>query len=166
MAFLIRYNNGAGNTVLRLSPSPTEVEYPEKRLFKSQPVRDGGVVRQRPLRDSRPRQWTWKGYRPVGPSMQNFDTLWTALEGFDIKARKAAGYATLTVDIWEDDTEEGGFGDLTSGSTPDLSGYTNMKWTTVEVQQVTRKTRKGGGPTVYDTALFEFVVVDSTYGAF
>jgi hypothetical protein len=55
--FWIRYSNAQGQLVeASLDPSPTEVEYPEGDTFKVRTSRDGAVIIQRPMSDSRPRQ--------------------------------------------------------------------------------------------------------------
>ncbi len=163
--FLVKYLVTAPSTytVVSLVPRPTEVEYPEKRLLKLRPNRDGGVVIQRPLRDARPRKWVWKNYRPHVP---NYEAQWAVLASLDTQTRWLAGFTTPTVLIWENETKEGGFDGLTSGSTPDLSAYTNLDWTEVKFTQVTRTTRKGGGPVTYDDSIVEFVIVDTSYSAF
>jgi hypothetical protein len=53
--FLVRYyDNSAGQYVVtRLRPAPTEVDYPDVREFTQVSGRDGGVLIQRAIKDSR-----------------------------------------------------------------------------------------------------------------
>lgn len=163
--FLIKYATDVGNTtfsILKLSPGPTEVDYPEKRMLNVKKSQDGVNVIQRPLRDGRPRRWNWVGYTP---RIIPFETQWTTLQTLDARERELAGLNPL-VFIYEDDSLEGGFDKLSSGTTPTPPNYTNVAWTTVKFINVTRKSRKGGGLVHYDEAYIEFVIEDNTYTRF
>lgn len=161
MAFLVRYTDGSGTHTLRLHPRPTAINYPERRLFKRRDTKDGASVISRPVADSRPRQWIWKGYRAW---MAEFNEQWLILKSLETKARLQDGLSA-TVLIWEDETTEGGF-DTTTAGDPDLITYSNLVWTTVRFIQVDRKLRDSGGPVIYDTSTVEFVVEDPLYAAF
>lgn len=164
MAFLIRYEHASlGTQTVKLSPRPTEVEYPEHRLFKSTPTQDGATVLQRPLRDSRTRKWIWKGYRNYITAYKN---LWTLLVSLETRARRQAGFTDTTVLIWEDETGVGGFDRTTNGAAPDTVNYSNLTFTRVRIIQANRTPRDGGGPITYDTSMVEFVLDDTTYNSY
>lgn len=163
--FLIRYFDSVldDDVVLQLSPAPTDIDYPEERLFVTHNSRDSGVVVQRSVRDNRPRRWTWVNYRP---NIATYETQWETIKSLDAKTRLTAGYADPYVEIWEDETGEGGFGLLTSGTAPNFTTYANLKWTTVSFLQVHRSVRKGGGPVVFEDSYIEFVIYDDNYNTF
>jgi hypothetical protein len=165
MAFLVRYGSVpiGFTTVLPIHPRPTEVEYPEFRSFKSKVSKDGSVVIQRPLKDSRPRKWAWKRYRPY---MTEFMNMWAVLESLETKAMWDAGFADPTIEIWEDETGKGGFGTTTDGFPPDLITYTNLVWTKVKIIQAHQAIASGGGPVVFDTSFIDFIIVDEDYSSF
>lgn len=162
MAFLVKYTTGTGTTVLSLHPRPTSVSYPERRTFKKKDTKDGAVVLARPLRDSRPRQWIWKGYRQW---ITGYAALWETFKTLDTKARVEASLSP-TVQIWEDETgPDSGFG-LTTGGAPDLVAYANLIWTTVRIIQVTREMRDNGGPLTFEKSIVEFTVEDDSFSTF
>lgn len=167
--FLIRYYDAetATHVVRKLRPHPTEVEYPEGDEYRSQVTPDGAVVIQRPMRDSRLRRWVWKRYRPT---IAAYEVQYQLLKTLTAKELWRRGQAEVTVQIWEDVTDEGGFGHYEGegedGVEPDLVYFTNLIWTQVKLVNVYRKTRKGGGVVVYDDTVVEFVIADDAYGAF
>ena len=161
MPFFVRYTDNSGTHTTELHPRPTAVSYPERRLFKRRDTKDGSSVISRPIADSRPRQWIWKAYRAW---QVEFNNQWALLVSLETKARLQNGLSA-TVQIWENETTEGGFGDTTGGA-PDVLTYSNLKWTTVKVIQVDRKLRDNGGPVTYDTSTFEFCIEDSNYTSF
>lgn len=160
--FLIRYHNGTTNVVLQVRPKPTNVVYPEKRIFTEETTQDGSVVIQRPNRDHRTREWIWTNY-PL--RLQQYRELWETLETLDVKVRLIAGLIP-TVEIWENQTGNGGFDGLTSGTDPDLVTYSNLDWTTVKIIHVTREHRDGGGPSAYASSRVVFKVVDEAWDNF
>lgn len=115
-------------------------------------IPDGAIVIQRPLRDSRPRRWLWRGY---GMNYAPFASQWAFLQSLDYQTRGAAGLVP-TVGICEDVTGIGGFGQLSGGA---------RVYTTCKVIQVTQSPRKGGGPVTYES-LVEFYADDPAYAAF
>ena len=154
--FYIRYTNGSGETVVKqLMPSPTEVEYPETRLLKVHTTQDGATVVQRPLRDSRPRKWVWKGYRD-SDLLAAYANQWQELAALEYRTRLEAGLNPL-VEIWEDETSVGGF---------DRMDGEDKVYTTVKFIRVDRAMRKGGGPVTYEDSYIEFYVEDDTYRGF
>lgn len=161
--FLIRYTTDtvdASYTVLRLTPGPTEVEYPNGREFTELVSKDHAVVIQRPLRDSRKRQWVWKGYYTNVPL---YEAQWQTLLGLESRARLNNDLNPL-VYVWEDDTEgENPFNLTTDNQDPDFESYDNLVWTQVKIVNVYRKSRKGGGPTRFDDSVVEFFVVDPAW---
>lgn len=158
--FLIRYyDSDLGYVVLQVRPAPGRVSYPEGDDITVRP----SLVVQRPDQDTRPRKWIWEGYRDSIPRYKN---LWDTLHTLKVKLRWAAGYTDPRVQIWENVTEEGGFGETTDGLTPDLVTYTNLKWTWVRITQVHRKTRPAGGPITYDTSTVEFYIDDENWTDF
>ena len=168
MAFLIRYSTdvspGSTYTVMVLNPGPTEVEYPPTREFNKRVTQDHAVVIQRPIKDSRERKWIWKGYRPT---MAVYENQWQALLTLEARARQLdTPTKNPIIQIWEDESDEGGFGETTNGAAPDLVGYTNIQWTQVKFLQVHRTTRKGGGPVIYDDSFIEFVIADPAWESF
>lgn len=148
MAFQVRYSatEGGAATTLTLLPGPTDVEYPETRQMKVTSTQDGGHVVQRPLRDSRPRRWTWKGY---GPNLPVYENQWQALRALEYRTRLEAGVWPI-VEVREDVVGEGGL----------------SSWTKVKLLRVERVTRKGGGGVVYEDSFLEFVIVDPSYTGF
>lgn len=151
--FWIKYTDTLGNTVERsLDPAPTEIDYPETRLFKTITTQDGHVIVQRGMMDGRPRTWKWRGY---GQPDANYVSQWTFLKSLDYFARRKA-LITPTIGIWEDTTGTGGFDKL------DALG--NRVYTTVKVLQVNR-TPSGPGPLRYETS-FVFYIEDPSYDAF
>lgn len=153
MPFKIQYNRGAGTEVLDLSPGPTEVDYPDFRLYNARQTQDSALIIQRPLNDPRPRRWIWKGYRQAAPNYESqFDTLRL------LEARQmAADTYDPVIQVWENESDEGGLGGGTEGS---------PVWTDAKIVQVTRKTRGGGGVAVYEDTIVEFIIVDSTWESF
>jgi len=157
--FWIRYKerNTQGQIVdveITLHPGPTEIEYPERRLYKTHTTQDGATIIQRPLRDNRTRQWVWKGYPPMIPTYEN---QWKVLEALEYRYRiehDLPGY----VEVWEDISGVGGF--------DRLDGSGNRIYTKVKFIQVNRTPRKGGGFITYDESSIEFVVEDTNYTAF
>lgn len=149
--FWIRYTDNSGTHEVSLTPGPTEGDYPEGDGSKVQTTQDGAIVIQRPMRDSRPRKWLWRGY---GRSDASNNSLWDLLQSLTTKARVAAGLSA-TVKVWEDVTGAGGF-DKTDGLGAKV-------YTTVRVHQATRKPSPSG-PVVYETAL-TFYVDDLNYSA-
>lgn len=145
--FEVRYKDEQGNNVTRvLTPGPTETEYPDRRLFTSRQTQDGNVVIQRPLRDPRPRKWSWKGYRAYMPQYQ---ALWELLVQLEYRYRVQHNLEPL-IEIRDTTTGEGGF----------------EEFTRVKVIQVTRNTRPGGGFVTYESTDMEFVIVDDRYKGF
>jgi hypothetical protein len=163
--FLIRYWDIPTGSfkVERLTPMPTDVSYPSKRIINVRTPRDGSVVVQRPVRDNRPRRWVWRGYRD---NIGNFKTMWAFLESMETKTRQEAGHTDLTVQIWESVSTKGGFNKTTNGAAADLVSYTNLKWTKVRLVQVDRDIEEGGGPVTYKESYIEFYIEDSTYTGF
>lgn len=163
--FLVRHATNAAGTafaVIQLVPGPTEVDYPERRDQNVQRTQDRSVVIQRPVSDGRPRKWIWRGY----PSrVVTYESLWRALMPLDSRSRMEAGLPA-SIYIWESESGEGGFDETTNGQAPNLVNYYNLRWTKVRFLQVTRKSRKGGGPVHYDESVIEFVIDDPNYRHF
>jgi len=166
MPFLIRYSTdaapGSTYTILELSPGPTEVDYPEAREYNIRTTQDHNIVIQRPIKDSRVRKWLWKNYRS---NIIGYNSLWTALVALESRQRDIDGKNPV-IQIWENETGEGGFDETTDQLAPDLSGYTNIEWVQVKFLQVTRKSRSGGGPVKYDESVVEFVIADASWENF
>lgn len=155
MAFFIRYTDAANvQHILSLSPNPSEIDYPDKRLYKMQVTQDSSIVVQRPLRDARPRKWIWSGYRST---ITPYENQFQALVALEYRTRLRAGL-TGTVDIWEDVTGVGGFNKL--------DGLGNKVWVTVKFLQVDRKLRQGSAIPTFDQTWIEFVIADSNYSEF
>lgn len=180
MPFLIRYSTNTGHStfaVEQLSPNPTEVDYPPTREYNARITQDHAVVIQRPIKDSRTRRWIWRNYRS---NIATYETQWTNLKSMEARARALSDpepvapfttYAdSLTknplIQIWENITDEGGFGETTDDLAPDLVSYTNIQWTQVKFLQVHRTTRKGTGYVVYDESFIEFVIADPAWESF
>jgi hypothetical protein len=155
--FYVRYQErGTGGALVEVEApllAPMDIEYPERRLHKVLTTNDGATVIQRPLRDSRPRKWIWRGH---GRLSEPFASQWALLERLEYRARLASGLVP-TVGIWEDVSGTGGFGRR------DESG--SRVYTTVKLLQANRTPRQGGGPVIYDSVV-EFYVDDPTYQAF
>ncbi len=182
MPFLLRYRTDTASAiwsaVQTLSPNPTEVEYPDTREYASRVTQDHAVVIQRPLTDSRVRQWTWKNYRSDIPG--GYETQWSNLKAMEARARALSDPEPIapftvyvdslvkeaSIQIWENVTDEGGFGETTDDLAPDLSGFTNIEWVRVKLLQVHRKTRSGGGVATYDDSTVEFVIADPAWENF
>jgi hypothetical protein len=162
MPFLIRYPIGAGHNVAVLTPAPSDIDYPEKRLVNVKVSRDSAVVLQRPLRDDRVRKWIWEGYRGYMPV---YAAQWELLESLEAKALTERGLVS-TVEIWENVTGIGGFNVLTSGVNPNLVTYANLKWTKVKIIQSNRLLRKGAPVPTYDVSEISFVIMDPDYTGF
>jgi hypothetical protein len=153
MAFMIRYQDATGGMVdVTLDPAPAEVEYPDAQAVKVTASKDGNVIVQRPLRDSRPRKWRWVGYGPPHPA---FAALWALLESLNARARAKAGLP-VTVGIWEDVSGSGGFNRV--------DGAGGKVYTTVKLVQVNR-TPDGSGPVFYESSA-EFYIADDTCSTF
>ena len=148
--FQIRYKatQGGAYTTLTLNPAPSAVEYPERRAQKVHATQDGGIVVQRPLRDSRPRKWHWTNY-PANYAA--YASQWATLKALEYRTRLEAGQWPL-VEVWED-TTDGGF-DRMDGAT--------QVWTVVKLLRVDRTVR-GSGPVVYSDSVLEFVIQDETF---
>jgi hypothetical protein len=159
--FLIRYYHGPTSTwkVERLTPNPTDCEYPPKRQVNVRTSRDGAVVVQRPAHDRRPRRWLWRNYPKAHTA---FNSLWTFLESLEMRARLDAGYTDEWVQVWENETGAGGFDRTTDNGPADTVTYTNLKWCKVKFVQVTRDV-EGGGPVRYPEAYVEFWIDDTTW---
>lgn len=147
MAFQIRYRDNELSpwTELTLSPQPQSVEYPERHAAKIRTTPDGAIVIQRPMRDSRPRTWHWRGYRSTHAA---FEAQWATLVSLYTRNRLAAGLEA-TVQIKENEVAESGLAD----------------WVTVKITEVERHPRPTGGVPVYDARLV-FHIADSTFTAF
>ena len=89
---------------LVLTPGPTEVDYPEFRLYTARQTQDSSLVIQRPLNDPRPRRWIWKGYRQ---SVPNYEDLFDDLKLLEARQLDADGYSPI-VQLWENESDEGG----------------------------------------------------------
>jgi hypothetical protein len=153
--FQVRWQETTGGayTTLTLVPMPTAKEYPVRRDMVTKTSPDGNVIVQRPMRDARPRRWIWLRYSDRVPG---YTALWAALEALEYRTRLQASKPP-TVEIFEDVTKEGGFGNLIGGTT--------KVWTKVRFLQVTRSMASGGG-SVYDESFIEFVIDDPAYGGF
>lgn len=153
--FWIRYKEMVNSVLtdkeIALVPAPTEIDYPEQRLFKAQVTQDGAVVVQRPLRDHRTRTWSWTGGWPA--HLVTYETQWKLLETLEYRTRLQAGLPAY-VEVWEDISGVGGFNKLASGA---------RVYTKVKFLQVHRRPRKGGGLVAYDESTIEFVIEDDTY---
>jgi hypothetical protein len=149
--------------VIDLSPGPTNVEYPDFRLFNARTTQDNAVIVQRPLQDDRTRSWIWNGYRPTIPGYQ---AQWDILAALEARRRLQAGRNPI-IQIWENETgNAGGFGETTDSLAPDLSTFTNIKWTSVKILQATRRIRPGGGVVTFTDSLLEFRIVDPAWENF
>lgn len=155
MGFFIRYTDASNQQhVLSLQPAPSDVEYPEKRLFKKLSTQDNGTIIQRPLRDNRSRKWIWASYRS---NIVLYENQYQTIATLEYRARQLAGL-TPTVDIWEDASGTGGF--------DKLDGLGNKIWTTVKFIQVDRKLRQGSAIPTFDQTWIEFVIADSNFSGF
>ena len=156
--FWIRYKHYVEgvltDTEVMLRPGPTEIDYPERRLYKAHTTQDGWIVVQRPLRDSRSRTWSWKGYPPTIPTYEN---QWKFLETLEYRTRLQSSLPGY-VEIWEDVSGVGGFDSVDEDS---ARVYTKVKFL-----QVNRTPRKGGGTVTYDDSGIEFVIQDEQYTSF
>lgn len=152
MAFAIRYRIDDTYYVRELDPSPSSVDYPGENVTITTSV-DGNTILQRPMRDSRPRSWTFGGWSKTS---QPFADAWAFLESMNTRARYVEGQEA-TVGIWEDITNTGGFGRL------DDEG--ERVYTTVRIVRTDRVIIGRGSPVNYDSTV-EFYISDSTYDAF
>jgi hypothetical protein len=89
-------------------------------------------------------------------SAPGYTTLWTALEALEYRARLELN-KPATVEIFEDVTKAGGFGNVTAGPT--------LVWTKVRFVQVSRAMASGGG-SVWEESFVEFVIDDPSYTGF
>ena len=180
MPFLLRYSKDTAHTsfvVEVLSPNPTEVEYPQTREYNARITQDHAVVIQRPIKDSRTRRWVWRNYRP---NIASYETQWSNLKAMEARARALSDpepIAPFTVyddssaknpliQVWENITDEGGFGETTDDLAPDLVSYTNIEWVQVKFLQVHRTTRKSTGYVIYDESAVDFVIADPAWESF
>lgn len=164
--FLIRYNDPpVGESIYRLSPFPTGVDYPEGDLINVQSSQDNNIVIQRPIRDDRPRKWVWNSYRSTVP---RYEAQYQFLRSITEKSLWNDGNLIMTVDVWEDESGVGGLDrfDATLFSAPDEAGLSNLIWTTARVSNVYRTSPKKGGPPVYDETVMEFYIQDAAYTDF
>lgn len=164
MPFKIRYNTttdvtppltyqAPSYTEITLNPNPTEVQYPETREYNARTTQDHAVVIQRPIIDNRERTWTWKNFRRT---ITGYESQWATLVSLEARQR-ALDDVDPIIEIWENETEEGGFGGGSLGS---------EVWTKVKFIQVHRKSRGGGGPTVYDDSTVTFIIADPAWENF
>lgn len=153
--FRIRWQDTVGGayTSLIMIPQPTGVDYPVRRNVANRVTPDGAVVTQRPLRDDRTRKWFWNRMRDTVPG---YSALWAALLALEYRTRLEAN-KPASVEIFEDITAAGGFGNVTSGPTP--------VWTKVRIVQVSRDMATGGG-SVYEQSSIEFIIDDLNYTGF
>ncbi len=167
MAFLVKYQDPEeGPIVVSLHPRPSEISYPERRLIKTKVTKDGAVIINRPMQDSRPRRWIWARYPANGTAFMEFNNQWTFLKTLETKALWQAGSADPSIFVWENESGIGGFGETLDNSEPDLIDYLNIQWTKVTVIQASQELAKGTGRTIYDTSIFEFIITDPDYNDF
>jgi hypothetical protein len=154
--FALRYQDVAGiYTTVYLQPNPTDISYPDARLYKAHSTQDGAIVVQRPLRDDRVRQWVWKGFCD-SDLLAVYRNQWLLLAKLEYRYRLRNNLPPI-IEVWEDETTLGGF--------DGLDGSAKI-WTKVKFLQVQRTLRSGGGRVVFDTSAIEFVLADDRYGAF
>ena len=153
MPFRINHTRTDVTDPLELTPGPTEVEYPDFRLYNARQTQDSSLIIQRPLNDPRPRKWIWKNYRQ---SVPNYESQFDDLKLLEARQLDADGYSPI-IQVWENESDEGGIGGGTEGS---------PTWVDAKILQVHRRTRKGGGIVVYDETWIEFIIVDSTWEEF
>lgn len=152
--FWIQYKDAHNDTIeIPLIPSPTEVDYPPSRDFEARKTQDEALVIQRPLVDSRPRKWIWRGYPP---RIISYETQWQLLKTLDCKERHANGLSPI-VGVWEDVVTDSGFGRKDGSSRL----YTKVKFILVD-----RTPKPGGGLIAYDTSMVEFQISDPTFTSF
>lgn len=154
-AFRVRWQDvdAGAYTTITLLPGPTGVEYPPRRNYTSRMGPDGNVVVQRPMRDDRVRKWFWSRYRD---NVAGYSSMWPLLETLEYRTRLEANKPPH-VEIWEDVTLAGGFGNTTAGPVP--------VWTKVKFLQVHR-VMAAGTVRVYDESFIEFIVEDPAYTGF
>jgi len=163
MPFLIRDEPTPSTFVVdELAPGPTEVDYPDYREYNLRTTQDSAFVIQRPIADARPRKWLWKRYRNTVP---NYETQYDTLRTLEARQRHLDS-RDPNIFIWENESDEGEFGALSSGTVPDLESYTNISWTQVKFMQVHRKSAGGGGPVIYEDSWVEFVITDPAWESF
>lgn len=164
--FLIRYTEAGESedeqVVLQVKPKPTEVAYPDRRLFSQEDTKDGVVVIQRPRKDARPREWVWTGYPPRNVQYNN---LWAVLESLEVKSRLDAELDP-EIEIWENDSGTGGFGETDDNEDPDFIDYSNIVFVKVKFIQVTRTNKGGGGPAAFTSSRVVFVITDPDWSNF
>jgi hypothetical protein len=155
--FFVRYKDAVNGAYITMSlmPGPTDVSYPDARLYKPHSTQDGAIVVQRPLRDDRPRQWSWKGFRD-SDLLAAYRNQWIILSKLEYRYRVRNNLPPV-IEIWEDETSIGGFNGGTVGA---------KVWTKVKFLQVQRTIRGGGGYVVFDTSIIEMVIADDSYSAF
>jgi hypothetical protein len=156
--FWLRYStrNGSGDLATVEAPlalNPTDIDYPDFRNYKQTVTQDGGVIVQRPLRDSRPRKWIWRGY---GPSIASYAEQWALLQSLEKRARVTSNLPAQ-MEIWEDVSGVGGFARTNADG--------SRLYTKVQLIQVARTPRTGGGPVAYDSTV-TFQIDDATFSAF
>lgn len=165
--FLVRYAStpGGAQTILRLAPNPTSVDYPAGPEFTEKLTPDGASVFFRPRYDVRPRRWIWADYTArVGA----YEAQWARLAALDLETRLEAGFTrdSAPIEVWEDDSGEGGFNSLLpghEGEAPDAGTGSNLKWTPVLVSNVYRTAAGGGGGPRWKESVFEFRPCDPSF---
>lgn len=156
--FWIAFANPDGSrntsTEVRLSPSPSRVEYPIEPLGTRVDIPNGSLVAQVPLRDARPRRWVWEGY-PA--SLVAYAALWARLEPLRARYRYQTGNSPY---IWVRDQESKQLRTIVSAGSTVTSTY---DWYRVLVHEVSRKQEKGTRTSmvVFATTILGFTVADT-----
>lgn len=81
-----------------LSPAPTSVNYPDGLNGERVETPDGVLILQQPTRDSRPRQWVWRGYPGM---LVPYEKQFQRLQAFRSRYRQEAGQSPY---VWVKDS--------------------------------------------------------------
>jgi len=146
-------------TISTLTPGPSLVEYPERFTNDVRYSKDGNPIIQAPLKDGRPRSWIWKRYRNTVPK---YSTLYNQLLNYQYHLRQLAT-PPKSPWVYVRDTETNNLSFRQWNGTT----WTEINtWVRVKVIMVTQQVGEGGGPAVYDTTTFTFVIDDPAWNGF
>lgn len=163
MPFFVAEADLSGNinsgTIVQLSPAPTWVTYPEKLFNTVRLSKDGNAIIQGPNKDGRTRTWVYKRYRATIP---HYTTLFTTLIQYSAKNRLNATPAKSPW-VYVMDTETG---NLVYKQWTGTTWVETATWVRVKVTQVTQDLAQQGGPAVYETTKFDFVIDDPRWNNF
>lgn len=149
----------SSGTISQLSPGPTYVDYPERFSNEVRTSKDGFAIVQAPIKDTRPRTWTWTRYRS---SVPKYDNLYNQLLNYQYRMRQSAS-PLKSQWVWVKDTESG---NLTYKQWTGTKWIEIETWVRVKVTQVTQNVAKQGGMAVYETTDFTFIVDDPAWNNF